>query len=152
MARAKKRNTMDYVTSAFRYWARRGCPSYEEARERIYKKALKRASSAEPDTAVAFAEREVDRASSELCDILACDVVFREFEKTGNGIVCDAVRAVYMVQPGRELKANDISCRVLAFALSVPVSERQVYRYLARARQAFSVVRGLRMDENEEEW
>ena len=123
-----------------------------EARERIYKKALKRASSAEPEKAVAFAEREVDRASSELCDILACDVVFREFEKTGNGIVCDAVRAVYMVQPGRELKVNDISCRVLAFALSVPVSERQVYRYLARARQAFSVVRGLRMDENEEDW
>lgn len=152
MARGKKKNTMDYATAAFRFWARRGCPSYEEARDRIYKKAMRRAEGADPEKTVLFAEREVDRAGAELCDILACDIVFREFERTGNELVCQAVREVYMVQPHKELKANDITHRVLAFALKVPLSERQVYRYLARARQAFAMVRGLRQDENEEEW
>lgn len=152
MARVKKKNTMDYATAAFRFWARRGCPSYEEARERIYSKAMRRAEGADPEQAVLFAEREVDRAGAELCDILACDIVFREFERTGNELVCQAVREVYMVQPFRELRANDITHRVLAFALKVPLSERQVYRYLARARQAFAMVRGLRQDDDEEEW
>lgn len=152
MARGKKKNTMDYATAAFRFWARRGCPTYDEAVERIYNKAMRRAAGAEPEKAVMFAEREVERAGSELCDVLACDIVFREFERTGNELVCQAVREVYMVQPYKELKANDITHRVLAFALKVPLSERQVYRYLARAREAFALVRGLRQDETEEDW
>ena len=152
MARGKKKNTMDYTTAAFRFWARRGCPTYDEAVERIYNKAMRRAAGAEPEKAVMFAEREVERAGSELCDVLSCDIVFREFERTGNELVCQAVREVYMVQPYKELKANDITHRVLAFALKVPLSERQVYRYLARAREAFALVRGLRQDETEEDW
>ena len=143
---------MDYVTSAFRYWARKGCPSFEEARDRIYDKALKRAAGQEPEKAVMYAEAEVARCSAELCDILACDIIFREFESSGNRLLCDAVREIYMVQPFMPIRRNDITNRVRAFAYKVPLSEAQVYRYLSRARQAFVLMRNLRADENEEEW
>lgn len=152
MANSKRKNTMDYTTSAFRFWARRGCPTYEEARDRIYDKALRRAVGQEPEKAVLYAEAEVAKAAPELCDILACDIVFREFKNSGNELICEAVKAVYMVQPFAPIRRNDITNRVRAFAYRVPLSEMQVYRYLTRARQAFVAIRNLRMDENEEEW
>lgn len=152
MANSKRKNTMDYVTSAFRFWARRGCPTYEEAKDRIYDKALRRAAGQEPEKAVLYAEAEVARASAALCDILACDIIFREFRNSGNELICEAVREVYMVQPFMPIKRNDITNRVRAFAYKVPISEAQVYRYLARARQAFVAMRNLRADELEEDW
>ena len=145
MARVKKKNTMDYATAAFRFWARRGCPSYEEARERIYSKAMRRAEGADPEKAVLFADREVDRAGAELCDILACDIVFREFERTGNELICQAVREVYMASPARRIRRGELSARVRAFACGRYLSERQVYYYLSRARREFLINRGLRL-------
>lgn len=148
----KKNNVADYATIAFQHWAMRGCPSYEEATERIYNKALRRAKGVNPEKAIMFAEAEVARASAELCDILACDIVFREFEKSGNGIVCEAVREIYMVQPRKKLNHNIIRGRVIAFAVKTPMSEAQVYRYLAKARDAFAMVRNLWMEDDDSDW
>lgn len=152
MARGKKNNTMDYSTAAFRFWARKGCPTHEEAVKRIYNHALSKVINKNPKEAVTYAEAEVERASAALSDILACDTVFREFELAGKKIICDAVREIYMIQPSKPLKLNDVTYRVRAFSLQSYVSERQVYRYLAQAREAFVMVRNLRNDTEDDEW
>ena len=36
----KKDEVRDYATAAFRFWARHGCPTYEEAAERIRQRAF----------------------------------------------------------------------------------------------------------------
>lgn len=145
----KRDGNRDYATSAFRYWARHGCPTYEEAVERIRKRAVDRAGDADPAAIVAFADAELERASAELCDVLACAWVFDTLRERGREIVCDAVRAVYMVEPWREPKLNDIKMRVIAFTHEAYVSERTVYYYLRLARDLFASVRGLRIGESD---
>lgn len=144
----KKDFIRDYATEAFVYWARHGCPSYDEAVERVRARALRRAYGSDPQRASAYADAEVDKAAAGLCDIMACAETFRILDNTGKGLVCDAVRAVYMVEPWKKPKQQDISSRVFKFAMKVPLSERQVWYYLDEARKTFALMRGLRVDED----
>lgn len=146
----RKDNIRDYATEAFRFWARHGCPSYEEAVERIKRRAINRAFGIDPEKALIYAEAEVEKASAGLCDIMACSQVFTTLDDTGRGLVCEAVRAVYMTEPWKIPKRGELSARVLAFALEIPLSERQVYQYLKQARELFAAVRGLRLEEPQE--
>ena len=146
----KKDEVRDYATAAFRFWARHGCPTYEEAAERIRQRALRKARGSDPAKALAYAEAEVEKASAGLCDIMACSQVFETLTETGRGVICDAVRAVYMVDPWRAPKRGELSRRVLAFAYETPLSERQVYLYLRQARELFALARGLRIDDGED--
>ena len=145
----KKDHIRDYATAAFVYWAKHGCPTYEEAVARIRDRALRRAQGVDPAKALIYADAEVDKAAAGLCDILACAEVFKAFEDSGKGLVCEAVRAVYMAEPWKPANKHDISSRVLKFAMKVPLSERQVWYYLDDARTAFAIARGMRVEENE---
>lgn len=145
----KKDFVRDYATAAFVYWARHGCPTFKEASERIRAKAIRRAQGSDPALALIYADAEVDKAAAGLCDIMACAETFRVLEESGKGLVCDAVRAVYMAEPWKEPQQHDISSRVLKFALKVPLSERQVWYYLDEARKTFAIMRGLRVEEDE---
>ena len=98
----KKDFIRDYATAAFVYWARHGCPTYDEAAERIRARALRRAQGIDPAKALVYADAEVDKAAAGLCDIMACSETFRVLEDSGKGLVCDAVRAVYMVEPWKK--------------------------------------------------
>ena len=136
----KKESAMDYAVGAFRYWAGFGCPSYEEAADRVRSDALvKYGYRAE------LVESAMADAAPGLYDILACEVTFRELEGRGESIICDAVREVYMVSPGRRIRRGELSARVRAFACVRYLSERQVYYYLSRARREFLQNRGLRL-------
>lgn len=143
----KKDDVRDYATAAFRFWASQGCPSYEEAVERIRRRAYSRACGADPAKIVAYAETEIEKAAAGLCDIMACSQVFETLESTERELVCAAVRAVYMADPRRLPKRGELSRRVLAFAFETPLSERQVYVYLKQARDLFALARGLRIDD-----
>ncbi len=143
----KKDKTRDYATAAFAYWARHGCPTYEEAVQRVRTKAMHRAGGIDQKKAQAYADAEVDKVAAGLCDILACEQTFQLLEESGRQAVCGAVRAVYMVDPWRKPKTNEISGRVLRFAMETPLSERQVWHYLSDARRIFALFRGLRVDE-----
>lgn len=145
----KKDYIRDYATEAYVYWARHGCPTYDEAIERIRNRAIRRAQGIDQVKAIAYAEAEVDKAAAGLCDIMACSEAFRVLEAGGKGLVCDAVRAVYMVEPWKKPQQHDISSRVLKFALKVPLSERQVWYYLEEARKNFAIMRGLRVGDEE---
>lgn len=143
----RKDDIRDYAISAFVFWARHGCPTYEEAVERIRKRAISRARGSDPAKASAYADAEVEKASAGLCDIMACAQVFETLEKTGRELVCEAVKAVYMADPWKKPGRGEYSARALRFAMEVPLSERQVYYYLEQARDLFAVVRGLRVDD-----
>lgn len=144
----KKDFTRDYATSAFRMWARNGCPTYDEAVKKIKKKAIQRAGAVDPQKALAYAEAEVDKRSGELCDILACERTFAVLDDSRK-YIADAVREVYMVDPFREPHRNELSGRVLKYAIDCPASEIQVYRWLRYARELFCAFRGLRISDNE---
>ena len=115
----RKDNIRDYATAAFREYARLGCPSSERI-------------SCERDAALAADLRAVSECLRVLC---AEDKPY----------IADAVRAVYFASPGVPLRKGDIGARVAAFARVCPASEREVYRWLKRARVRFAAVRGLRV-------
>ena len=144
----KKDFTRDYAASAFRMWAREGRPTYIEATEKIKKSAVERAGNVSPLKALIYADDEVDRHSAMLCDILACEETFAALDRYEKHI-SDAVAAVYMAEPTRELRANDISSRVIRYSLKAHICERQVYRYLRQARELFCAYRGLRICDGE---
>lgn len=145
----KKDFTRDYATSAFRMWARIGCPTYDEAVERIKRRALARAGTVEPLKALAFAEAEIDKRSAELCDVLACERTFAVLDENRK-YISNAVREVYMVDPQREPNKGELSARVLRYAINTPASEMQVYRWLRYARELFCAFRGLRVSDKVE--
>ena len=92
----KKDITRDYAVSAFRLWARLGFPSAE---------ALK--ISGEGDFAL-------------LADVAACEKCFRLLENEEGGLICAAVREVYMRNPSRGLYKREITGRVIRLQLSLP--------------------------------
>ncbi len=145
----KKDALRDYATSAYIFWARHGCPTYEEAAERIRKRALGKACGIDPQKAKQYAEAEVEKARAGLEDIRACEAAFRKLDESGRGLVCEAVRAVYMSRPRKHLSRGEISGRVVRFSMERFYSERQVYRFLHEACILFAESRGLRMSDDE---
>ena len=139
----KKDFTRDYATAAFRMWASSGCPSYAEAVEKI-KKRVKERGRTDSDNDTEAIEAELEKKSAELCDIMACEETFAVLDGNRRHI-SEAVRQVYMVDPLHEPKRGELSARVLKYALDVPASEVQVYRWLRSARELFCVFRGLRV-------
>lgn len=129
----------DYAVGAFRYWAAQGCPSYETAAEKIVRLH------ADP----AERERALERAAAKLTDILACEETFRQLEAQGKRVICDAIRAVYMVSPRRNPSRKELTERVVAFARRTYVTDRQVWRYLAEACVEFAGNKGLRVDDDD---
>jgi hypothetical protein len=66
---------------------------------------------------------------------------------TRNGTdIANAVKGVYFTFGAERLTRNMIALRVRAYAMSVPVDERTVYRWLKYARELFAVIRGLDID------
>lgn len=142
----KKDFTRDYATAAFRMWAKHGCPTYDEIEEKIKKQAIARAGNVSPLKALAFADAEINKRSAMLCDIMACEKTFAVLDEHRK-YISDAVRAVYMTEPGEELRTNDITSRVVKYSMKSHVCERQIYRYLRFARELFCGFRGLRIDD-----
>ncbi len=145
----KKDFIRDYATAAFRLWALRGCPTYEQAAERIKNSAYKKINTTEPKEIIRFIQAELDKRGAELCDIMACEDTFRALEESGKSYICEAVKAVYMENPQHELKSDEITKRVLWVAQNMPASERQVYRWIAEARNLFALSRGLRVEDSD---
>lgn len=101
---------MDRATEAFRRWGRAGCPGMEEIKRRGGQSAR---------------------------EMLACAAVFDVLRREqGHGReIEEAVRAVYMQEPGRPLRRSEVTMRARRFAGEHYVSERTVYYWLARARK-----------------
>lgn len=131
----KKESYRDCATNAFRLWAALGKPSYEEAAERL--------------ADAVGGEDEMAEHMGGLYDILAC---VRVWEKIGREkpYICDCVEFVYMHEPNRGLRYREIGSLVLRFSVERHVSERQVWNWLAEAREEYAVMRGMRVESNED--
>jgi hypothetical protein len=144
----------DYATEAFRYYARCGCPSYEEAKKAIYDYALEasrrdlirvKGITKPTEHAIINAQAAVDQLIGQLEDIKAVEqslaIMRPEWMR--------AVELVYFTDADAELDRGDIENRVIMAELAIPASRRAIYRWLRSARIVFAVERGLRLpDEN----
>lgn len=150
----KNDHIRDYATEAFRYYAAQGKPTYEQLKRQIYdeilekeKRELVHAKGIADPTVNAHinAEKEVERRTAELLDILAVENTIKLLKYCGKYEIVKCIEKVYFPEPKRPLKSNDISGRVISASLSIPCSDRQVYRLLKQARMLFAAERGLRI-------
>ena len=110
---SESKRMRDKASNAFRQWARAGCPMGANIRKDAWE-----------------------------ADFSACASVFltlakdeiRGRENTAAAEIRKAVMGVYMEEPRRPLRKNEVSNRVRRLAQESYVSERQVYAWLARAR------------------
>lgn len=141
----QKDNVRDYATSAFRLYAAMGRPTYDEATQDIYNKAIADCGLKDPEMAVSIAEAAVNQASPLLLDILAAEKTLDILERGGKAHIVRAVEDVYFVQPTQPLRRGDITARVNRHSIMTPTSVPSVYRCLKEARMLFAAIRGLRL-------
>ena len=151
MKKAKEKEfTRDYATAAFRFYARKGKPTYEEAVERVRREAMRRCEFCDPQIIVQQAETTVAQKTPELLDILAVNETLALLEKGGRGYIARAVREVYFIEPSAPLRKGTISARVRRLSLTMPASERSIYYWLKDARRLLASIRGLRIEDDKE--
>jgi hypothetical protein len=159
-----KNHIRDYATAAFRFYAKQNMSAdeykkmiYDEALE-DYKKRQKREGISFPtESAIIRAEKAVDEKLAEIKDIEAVGDVLtilsgglREYECYGDcacqgRAIRKSIEMVYFVDADKELKKGDIHDRIHKASIWIPASERQVYRWLGKAREIFAERRGLRI-------
>ena len=147
----KKDFTRDYTTEIFRAYAAAGMPTYEEARERVYKTELAKRDSMDAATAIVQAEIATEKRTPYLLDIMAAEKTLELLERGGKGIIARAVKAVYCAYPTQPLHRGDITNRVRRFSLECPADTSTVYRWLKEARLLCAAVRGLRISDDDVE-
>lgn len=111
----RKDNIRDYATAAFRYYA-------------LYKQGAVQC--------ITKAER---------LDVLAVEHTMQSLDGEHAEDIKRAVECIYFDEPGKPLRKNDISMRVISLTHELNMSERQIYRLLTTARRSFAVARGLRL-------
>ncbi len=141
----KKDFTRDYVTEAFRLYAKFGKISYEQARQIVYEEELEKHSLCNPKSAVLQAEKAVEKQTPMLLDILAVDKTIELLRRGGKEHIIAAINAVYFAYPQQPIHKGDISDRVHRYAVVCPTDERTIYRWLREARLLCAAVRGLRI-------
>lgn len=110
-----KKQMRDRATEAFRRWARAGKPGFDAIREDG------------SDT-----ERDF-RACASVFAMLSRDEIW-ERKNSPSAEIRRAIEQIYMVEPFRALRKQEVSLRVRRLATDRYVSERQVYAWLAKAR------------------
>jgi hypothetical protein len=84
---------------------------------------------------------------AEILDLTAVERTFKILQTRPKGSeIIKAVQIVYMRNPDKNIKRDDVIKRVTEVALDCFVSEREVYNWLAFARELFAIERGLRCE------
>lgn len=152
----KKEHYRDYAIAAFRLYARLG--SCEKYKQKLWNEAIERQQQSlenstcgisQPTEAAAIrAEKRLEEAVATLEDLRAVEFTFDalyEFDH-GGGERVNAVELVYMLEPKRPIRRGEIEERVLMTCQTLNADRRTIYRWLADARYAFALERGLRID------
>lgn len=146
----KKDNIRDYATEAFRFYAALGKPSYRTLKAQYMAEALddyqreheKGNGIGKPtEAAVIYAEKQVEKKTAELLDILAVEKVYY----TSKNIVREIIEIVYFENPKETIKKGEITQRVIKASICTYNSERAVYAILKAVRLRFAEERGLRV-------
>ena len=147
----RKSHIRDYATSAFQFFALEG--SAEGYRQRIWNEAVYEhqqreihgSAGAPTESAVIHADIALKAHLGAIADLEAVEKVIHALELMEHGHILKALRIVYMQEPEREIEWGEIKDRMQQASLSIPASERQVYRWLAEVRRMFAEERGLRI-------
>jgi len=144
--------TRDYATAAFRFYALNNMTA-EEYKQKIYNLALEEYKqkqkgsgiSCPTEAAVIRAEQAVDEKLAEIADIEAVQKTLDELRVRHEYDIINAISIVYFKDPKEDFNRGDIQSRVHQAELNIPASERQIYRWLRKARKLFALNRGLRI-------
>lgn len=116
-------NISDYVISMFRFYA----------------------SSGEPDV-LKISQLQTTLPSADIHDLKAVAETLCVLEKEGNTETVREIREVYFVRPQQHLRKGEITQRIVSYSLKYYISERTVWRNLARARRRCAEKRNLRIN------
>lgn len=143
----KKDHIRDYATEAFRFYAKTGGSKkyIEKIAADIQKQ--KGAGIVNPTEGALIAkERAIEENAAELADLEAVEKAMHLIERLPQGgSILKAIEYVYFKDCWRELRRGDIKSRVHYAEIHIPASERQIYRWLSKARLLFAQERGLRI-------
>lgn len=133
----------DAATLAFiRYGELRG-KTADEYREELKKSIIDELKYGDPAAVSQKVESELRRYEGFFDDLYAVEEVLGHFLSKDKEYVVDAVKAVYMAYPFGKMSHKETVYRVRCHAYSVPVTEKQVYKWLKDARVLFAKKRKL---------
>lgn len=113
-----KDHTRDYATEAFRFYARMGCPTYDDLKQQLFDAALTASKreitrsgniSKPTEYAVINAERSLEERKGELLDILAVERVMMVVDLSTR----QAIEIVYFADADKPLQKGDVSMRCI---------------------------------------
>lgn len=133
----------DYATEAFARYGKLGEISRETYSEKLKQDIRQQMRHLDPGLITKKVESELERYSGMLDDIEAARKTLEYFTESNRQYISDAVRAVYMAPPHNVPSHREVVYRVRYHALCVPVTEKQVYKWLQMARVLFAKERGL---------
>ncbi|MEA4816889.1 MAG: hypothetical protein VB120_08605 [Lachnospiraceae bacterium] len=149
----KKNHIRDYATEAFRFYARTG--SAAKYKQELWDEVIKATNRSNygggignpTEAAVSRMEKRLEDARAEIADLEAVERTISTLEKMRNGSeMLLALHLVYMANPHKEIEKGEISERMHQAEVKIPASERQIYRWLSKARYIFATERGLRIN------
>ena len=139
--RKTKDHLRDYCTEAFRFYARWGSrDAYIKALISDLQRQRGGGVNSPTEAALIHKEQVMRERAAEIADIDAVQMVMNVCERE----VRMAVEMGYLDKPYEQLEWGDIKMRVHKASRMISASERNVYRYLRRARMVFAEERGLR--------
>jgi hypothetical protein len=143
----KKDHIRDYATSAFRFYAQKGGRDkyIKNLVDDLQRSAKSSGVSKPTEAAVIHEEQIIESRKSEFEDIDAVEKTLGMLEMCRDGsYIIKAIEYVYFADCWKDLEKGSISDRVHHAEIFIPASERQIYRWLAKARMTFAEERGLR--------
>ena len=142
-----KDHIRDYATEAFRFYAKvGGSKNYIERITADIQRQKGTGMVSPTEGALINKERVIGENTAELADLDAVEKAICLIERLPQGgSILKAIEYVYYKDCWRGMKRGEIKERVCYAEIHIPASERQVYRWLGRARMLFAEERGLRL-------
>lgn len=152
-------NTREYATVAIIRYMKLGCPTRKEYEDKLRREVYDRLAGKNPEHIFKAAEIEVRKhralledidAVNKMFDMLLGNISMSDVDidtavKNGTDIA-NAVNYVYFGLSRVHPSHRRIAGRVREYAMSLPTTERTVYRWLKYARKLFAVNRGLTIE------
>lgn len=154
----KNDNVRDYITSAFRFYARVG--GYEKYKVKLATRIAERLEKSEgcgtdiskpTEAQLIKLEEQLEAYEADMLDLYAVENTRKRIEKSDliyKHLIWQVLERVYMIEPNKPIERNDITNRVIKCSNDLNISTASVYRYLAIARTMYANERGLRIDNN----
>ena len=139
----------DPFVAALRFYAKLGQRSAKTIRDKIY--SIESNQNATNNLQIELGEvrayRTLKILETELFDIECVEKTLEELEKAKGEVAVRAVKAVYMTNPNKKLKAMDITNRVSKAAMELFVDDSTINRYIAVAREIYADYHKIRTTE-----